>query len=133
MIRKRNISGRGGYPQVGSRRVRRWRGGFPQGGRGALSPLGAALGVLENEVTELAIEIRRLKEKARLLESENKSLRRRLATGVTPPEPGLAAQEDHLSELYRDGFHVCQLYFGKRLEGGCLLCVSLLRRRRSQP
>ncbi len=113
----------------GLRRVRRWRGASPQDG--GVSALGAALGVLENEVAELALEIRRLKEKARLMESENKSLRRRLALGVAPSET--AAREDHLSELYRDGFHVCQLYFGKRLEGGCLLCVSLLRRRRPQP
>ena len=111
------------------RRVRRWRGGYP--GSGPVSPLGAALGVLESEIAELAIEIRRLKEKARLVESENKSLRRRLAMGITPPEPGLGVQEDNLFALYREGFHVCQLYFGKRLEGGCLFCASLLRRRRS--
>jgi len=124
MARRR--TGRG-YVQGGSRRGRGLRGTHPS------SPVAAALGVLESEVAEMAAEIRRLKEKARLIESENKSLRRRLAMGITPPEPGLAVQEDHLYELYRDGFHVCQLYFGKRLEGGCLLCVSLLRRRRSRP
>lgn len=111
-----------------SRRMRRWRGSGD-----LVSPLGVALGVLENEVAELAVEIRRMKEKARSIESENKSLRRRLALSVTPPEPGLVTQEDNLFEVYREGFHVCQLYFGKRLEGGCLLCVSLLRRRRSKP
>jgi len=94
------------------------------------SPLAAALGVMEAEVAELAAEIRRLKEKARLVESENKALRRRLAVGMTPPEPGLAPPGDNLFDLYRDGFHVCHLYFGKRLEGGCLFCVALLNRRR---
>lgn len=100
------------------------------GRTGTVPPLATALGAVEAELAEVGAEIRRLKEKVRLMETENKSLRRRLAVGMTAPQAGAAAATDNLFDLYRDGFHICNLYFGKRLEGGCLFCVALLHRRR---
>lgn len=35
---------------------------------------------------------------------------------------------DSLGQIYREGYHICPMAFGKRRTDGCLFCVAMLAR-----
>jgi len=102
--------------------------------------LSERLKVLELEFHRLTGELQQLKKKAADLEKENRRLQEELARVYKlgpEKEAACAGEEDALSqeglkrlvELYREGFHICNHYFGHLRDGECLFCMALLRRK----
>ncbi|WP_245779695.1 initiation control protein YabA [Desulfoscipio geothermicus] len=80
-----------------------------------------------------------LKNLVDVLETENVKLRHQLALvydaqgsteidrGGFPPDR--VAGRQNLANLYKEGFHVCNISFGQTREGECLFCTAFLRRK----
>lgn len=71
------------------------------------------------------------------MEEENIKLRHQLARAYGQTENGERAaawaKEDgirNLWELYDQGFHVCNVFFGRTKSSDCLFCAALLNRDR---
>ena len=80
-----------------------------------------AITQLKREAGDLRLEVQRL-------EKENKWLREQLPGTPATPVPFKEGQAA-LARLYYEGFHICQLQYGKlRTEGDCLFCISLLKK-----
>jgi len=92
---------------------------------------------MEAKLHALLNELQELKNKARELEEENARLRQELAgachgkgvTGAGTAEAGkTCAGFLNLLELYDKGFHICNLYFGRRRAEECLFCMAFLKK-----
>ncbi|OPY58658.1 MAG: Initiation-control protein YabA [Pelotomaculum sp. PtaU1.Bin035] len=92
---------------------------------------------MEVKLHALLAEMQELKNKARELEEENTRLRQELANAYR--EKGIigAGSEEtggmdtgflNLLGLYNQGFHICNLHFGRRLMEDCLFCMAFFRK-----
>lgn len=93
---------------------------------------------METKLHILLAEIQEIKNKVQALEEENVKLREGLADACRDIKPAGEAVPDwsgarvkgllDMLELYEQGFHVCNLEFGRRRGAECLFCVAFLRR-----
>ena len=84
---------------------------------------------LESKLHALLAELQEVKNKARSLEQENMVLRKELA-GLRGNSAGPIQPEQNLNllELYDQGFHVCNMFFGEERVADCLFCMAFLRK-----
>ena len=68
-----------------------------------------------------------LKENAELT-IENNHLREMMAQQNFKADEGLSDSRKNLQKLYQEGFHVCNEYYGKRLEDdeSCTFCLDVI-------
>ncbi|WP_018659740.1 DNA replication initiation control protein YabA [Allofustis seminis] len=75
-------------------------------------------------------QIAALIEENQALQFENKHLRDRLEVAGSPvkKESGLTQSRLNLENIYEDGFHVCNVMFGKRREEDepCAFCLEVI-------
>jgi regulator of replication initiation timing len=92
---------------------------------------------METKLHLLLSELQEIKNKARELEEENAQLRRELAAvyrkglsdGAETGGRGIPGGGFfNLLGLYDQGFHICNLHFGRKRAGECLFCMAFLRK-----
>ncbi len=91
---------------------------------------------MELKLHALLAEVQELKNKAREMEEENIRLRKELAAvyreglgeGTGSGAAGLQKGFLNLLGLYDHGFHICNIYFGRKRTGDCLFCMAFLRK-----
>lgn len=113
---------------------------------------------LENQANDLADQLAGIKEEVSEMTQENHTLRMenqylrdrldselsqknpdsQVSDQVPPADPnnpsGLTKSRLNLENIYEDGFHVCNLFFGKRREGDspCAFCLEVIYGDRDQ-
>lgn len=78
----------------------------------------------EKKLEGLLEEVRELKNYIYSLEKQNEDLRKKLYHNDSSTREGWA----NLKKLYKDGFHVCPVHFGRAKEedNDCLFCISFI-------
>ena len=86
-------------------------------------------------IREMREQMSVLMEENQELQFENKHLRDRLeeTNEIPKKETGMTQSRLNLENIYEDGFHVCNLMFGKRREEDepCAFCLEVIYGQRS--
>lgn len=101
-----------------------------------MGQLSQAISEIEENISKLLSEVRSLRQYVEYLEDENIKLKRQLcavseADTLRVQKNAARIQkeaQENLEKLYKEGFHVCHIYFGEQLEGNCLFCNAFLRK-----
>jgi len=89
---------------------------------------------LETRIKEIESDLLQIKKLVSYLEEENNSLREKLAVfaGGEPKsesqEQALGGAFENLKKIYDDGFHICNVHFGRLRQEECLFCTAFLER-----
>ncbi|MDD2586332.1 MAG: initiation control protein YabA [Syntrophomonadaceae bacterium] len=82
---------------------------------------------LKTIIRELIIEVGELKEKVSYLEKANQE-----STYVSQPATYTLSLEgesyENLGKIYKEGFHVCPMSYGRPRNGDCLFCVAFMEK-----
>lgn len=95
-----------------------------------------AITEIEENLSRLLGEVKSLRQYIEYLEEENVKLKRQLcavseADTARVQTNGAKIQkeaQENLEKLYKEGFHVCHIYFGEPVEGSCIFCNAFLRK-----
>ncbi|MGI6488267.1 MAG: DUF972 family protein [Syntrophomonadaceae bacterium] len=81
---------------------------------------------LKRLIREILTEVADLKERVIRLEKT----REQDAPGDVPELHRLPGEQpENLVDLYREGYHVCPVAYGRLRDGECLFCVNFLEKR----
>ncbi|MFA5383891.1 MAG: initiation control protein YabA [Eubacteriales bacterium] len=89
---------------------------------------------LETRIKEIEIDLQQIKKLVNYLEEENNALREKLAVFAgyepkgEPQEQASGGAFDNLKKIYDDGFHICNVHFGRLRREECLFCTAFLER-----
>lgn len=101
-----------------------------------MSTVNSNVDSLAGNISKLQNAVTSLQEENAELTIENEKLRNMLKK-VAPGTAGetLTKSRENLKQLYQQGFHVCNEYFGKRLapHESCTFCLDAIFGRHTQP
>ena len=100
---------------------------------GLLAHFQEELQALNNDFKQLKNKVYKVYKEKEELEEENRKLKRllfnngKIASKIDQHDSQEVLKSfNNLSNLYKEGFHVCHFNFGEKREGNCLFCKSLL-------
>ncbi|MBE3585958.1 MAG: DUF972 family protein [Thermoanaerobacter sp.] len=87
---------------------------------------------MEAKIQTLGNDMQKLKKQIRLLMEENDKLREELARAYGQASENIPAREGlkNLWDLYQQGFHICNVHFGRIRTTECLFCEAFWDRER---
>jgi len=80
---------------------------------------------MQYTLQQVSATLQQIQAEVEKLEAENERLRQKLTPVIAQNTDNDGGQA--LQKLYEEGYHVCPSYFGKEHDGGCILCLEVLK------
>jgi len=99
-----------------------------------MNPMSVLFRQLETRIKEIESDILQIRKLVNYLEEENNALREKLAVFAgyepkgEPQEQALGGAFENLKKIYDEGFHICNVHFGRLRREECLFCTAFLER-----